>query len=154
MGYLLLNDSTVEDWWSIIHNKIKSAMDMFIPKKAIKLNTYKRSFQATPDLLSKIKLKRSAFKMYKKFPTSDNYNYYVNIRNRVKEETRKITKIKEKQIARDAKKNPKAFYQYISSKTKIKESVSNLIGNDGKTTENDEQTANVLLDFFLFCFYC
>ena len=145
---ILLYDSTVEDWWSIIYNKIKSAMDMFIPKKAIKLNTHKRSFQTTPDLLSKIKLKRSAFKMYKKFPTIDNYNYYVNIRNRVKEETRKITKNKEKQIARDAKKNPKAFYQYISSKTKIKESVSNLIGSDGKTTENDEQAANVLLDFF------
>ena len=40
------------------------------------------------------------------------------------------------------------MYQYLSSKTKPKEPVARLLDKDGKYTENDQEKATVLNDFF------
>ena len=100
-------------------------MDEYIPKKSFKPNPKKHTFPSTPDLLSKIHRKRVAFKTYKKYPTKSNYNIYAKLRNQVKWESRKALKQKEKKIALDSKNNPKALYQYVYSKTKTKENISN-----------------------------
>ena len=55
---------------------------------------------------------------------------------------------KEKRIAQQIKNNPKLFYQYVSSKIKGKENISNLLREDGTLTENDQQIAEVLKKFF------
>ena len=46
------------------------------------------------------------------------------------------------------KKNSKVFYQYVSSKIKGRESVSNLLKEDGTLTQNDHEIAEVLKSFF------
>ena len=51
-------------------------------------------------------------------------------------------------IAKDVKQNPKAFFNYISQKTKPKENVTNLINKDGNLTESDLEKAEVLNTFF------
>ena len=51
-------------------------------------------------------------------------------------------------MAREAKSNPKAFFQYVSSKIKRKEPIANLVKEDGTLTENDLGKAKVLSDFF------
>ena len=87
--------------------------------------------------------------MCKKYPTKENYDYYAKARNQVKWESRKLVKFKEAQLAKDAKYNSKRFFQYVSSKTKPKETVSNLKKDDGTLTENNCEKANVLNQFFL-----
>ena len=42
----------------------------------------------------------------------------------------------------------KAFFQYVASKKKSRESISNLTKKDGTLTEDDEGKARVLSDFF------
>ena len=51
-------------------------------------------------------------------------------------------------LALQVKSNPKAFYKYVSSKTKPKESVSNLCKGDGLLTDNDSEKAELLNNFF------
>ena len=129
--------------------KIFNEKDKFIPKKIYKNNFTKRTFSAPLTLLLRIKLKRAAFKTYKRFPTQSNYNEYVRLRNEVNTAVKKARKERELQIAREAKTNPKAFYQYVSAKTKTKEGVSNLTKEDGTLTLNNKEKAQVLSNFLV-----
>ena len=48
----------------------------------------------------------------------------------------------------DAKQNPKAFYEYATSKTKPKENVGKLKRDDGTLTDNDTEKCQMLNNFF------
>ena len=132
----------------ILDRIVTKACDKFIPKKAYRHNHIKRNFTAPPTLLLKLQLKRSAFKKYKQYPTIQNYNEYVRLRNDVKMAVKHAKKANEERIARDAKRNPKAFYQYVASKSKTKTGVCNLTKEDGTLTLNDSEKAEVLSNFF------
>ena len=146
---LLANDS-VDDWWGIISNKINEAIEKYVPKRNYKFtnNKPKRSFFAPTSLHDKFKCKRQAFKHYKKYPTQENYNRYAKFRNQVKWEVRKNKIEKEKSIAKKVKLNPKAFYQYIASKTKPKDSIPNIKKDNGELTDNDKDKCEALNAFF------
>ena len=138
----------VDTWWSTIDSIIDANVDKHVPTKRYRQNVFKRSFTAPVTLIERVRLKRKAFKTYKKFPTVENYNTYVKYRNQVKWQTRKAKRAREAKVASDAKKNPKAFFQYVASKIKSRESISNLTKKDGTLTEDDEGKARVLSDFF------
>ena len=55
----------------------------------------------------------------------------------------------EKLIVKGAKSNPKAFYNYVNSKTKMRVTVSDLINDiDSTVASNDKEKANALNIFF------
>ena len=158
---LLKEEESVDDWWDVIENTLTKAKDLFVPKKKLnpcfknpnaKKPPYKRAFAAPDSMLKKIKLKRYAFKTYKKFPTVKNYNIYAKYRNQVIWETRKAKVQKEAKLARDSKENPKAFFQYVNTKLKPKENISNLLKEDGTLTESDIEKCEVLNKFFASVF--
>ena len=95
-----------------------------------------------------MKLKRKAFKYYKKFPTVANYNLYARYRNQVKWESKKVKHANELKIDKDAKSNPKAFFRYAAFKTKNVEQVSHLKREDGTITEDETGKAEVLNELF------
>ena len=132
-----------------IESLINLSKDKHIPiKKKGRSVKVKRTFNLPETLHSKIVLKRKAFKYYKKYPTPSNFNKYVKIRNEVNIDTRLAQKDKELSVAKEAKTNPKALFNYISSKTKPKETISDLDKPNGEMTENDEEKSQVLNDFF------
>ena len=142
-------DGSVDEWWDVLSNVLKESMDMFVPKKVFRqAQSCKRSFSATPDLLSKIQTKRRAFKHYKKYPSQLNYFLYSQARNMVTWETRQAVQQREKVIASKVKTDPKSFYQYVTDRTKPKENISNLTKEDGSLTNSDSEKADVLLNFF------
>ena len=158
---VLKEEESVDDWWDVIENTLTKAKDLFVPKKKLnpcfknpnaKKPPYKRAFAAPDSMLKKIKLKRYAFKTYKKFPTVKNYNIYAKYRNQVIWETRKAKVQKEAKLARDSKENPKAFFQYVNTKLKPKENISNLLKEDGTLTESDIEKCEVLNKFFASVF--
>ena len=74
---------------------------------------------------------------------------YCKARNQVKRMTRQVRKNIEKDIAKQAKTNPKRFWNYVNSKTKTRQGISQLQMPDKKTmTENDSDKADVLLNHF------
>ena len=133
---------------STLDEVLTEAKDMFIPKKIYKKNYTRRTFSAPLTLLLRIKLKRTAFKNYKRYPTQSNYNEYIRLRNEVNTAVKKAKKERELKIASEVKSNPKAFYQYVSAKTKTKEGVSNLTKEDGTLTISNKEKAQVLSNFF------
>lgn len=145
----------VNESWAAINDVLQEAIEKYIPKIVISFNKKnKRAFNKTVPrtMLDKIHLKRRAHKLYKKFPTCTNYNSYAKARNQVKWESRRIVKAKEAKLAIDSKSNPKRFFQYIASKTRHKENISNLTKADGSLTETDKEKASVLNSFFCSVF--
>lgn len=51
-------------------------------------------------------------------------------------------------IAKKAKSDPKLLSKYISSKTKPKENIANLLNEQGILTTSDAEKCKVLNDFF------
>ena len=147
---ILKDEDDSDQWINGFSAVIMEAKDKFVPKRNLNSSAkkVKRHFQAPITLLDKIRLKRSAFKTYKKYPTLQNYNAYARARNQVKWEVKKAKKNKEQNIAQNIKNNPKLFFRYVNSKIKSKEGVSNLKKNDGNLTENDQEKTEVLNNFF------
>lgn len=144
-------EANVNVWKDNLEKIINDAQELYIPKITIKPSSSrrpKRTFSAPDTLLSKLQEKRKAFKYYKLFRTTSNYIKYCTIRNEVNAMVKEAKKNKELQIAKDAKKNPKALFKYISSKTKPKEAIANLIKDDKTLTTNDSEKSHVLNNFF------
>ena len=91
--------------------------------------------------------------------TSDGKRYeeYCKVRNQVRNLTRKAVINKEKEIAKEVKKNPKKFWQYTQSKTKTGTGISDLLMDEQNGTEiltkNDTDKANTLFSFFSCIYY-
>ena len=60
------------------------------------------------------------------YSTGHDYQEYAKARNAAKTETRRAVRDFEKEVAKQAKKNPKAFYRYVNSKLKTRTGVGNL----------------------------
>ena len=55
---------------------------------------------------------------------------------------------REVKLAKEAKSNPKAIYQYVSARTKPRETIPELSTPDGTYTKGDQQKSEVLNTFF------
>ena len=95
-----------------------------------------------------LKDKRYTFKLYKKCNSKKNLYNYNLARNKVSNKIKQMKRDKENKIAKNIKINPKAFYQYIASKTIVKEGVHELVNEDGKLAHNDVEKYNMINTFF------
>ena len=145
-------NETVDSCWNFIADKIHCAKELYIPKKKVKQFTCRRSFAATPSFLNLVRQKRAAFKHYKKYRTQENLDFYHTLRDRVNVDRKDIKIAKETTVASEAKNNPKAFYQYLSSKSKPKENIGKLENDKGELTDEDEEKTEILNNFFASVF--
>ena len=143
------NTMDVNSTWKVIHEELLYAIKTFIPTKKLCKNNQQRSKTINDDdLLHKLKNKKESFKFYKKYPSGTNLRSYCKARNAVTRGLRKASMNKEIQIAKTIKSNPKAFYQYISSKTTSKITIPDLLNCDGSLTTTDIEKCNTLNNFF------
>ena len=90
--------------------------------------------------------------LYRETRNEQHYIEYRRASNRVKTEVRKAVRDFERQIAREAKANPKAVYTYARSKMETCSAVADLERLDGTMTETDVDKAEVLNSFFTSVF--
>ena len=95
-----------------------------------------------------VKRKKEAYTKYRQSRDNADYVSYRRATNRVKTEVRKAVRTFEKRIAGEAKKNPKAFYNYARTKMKTRSGVSDLESADETTAHRDVEKAEVLNTFF------
>jgi hypothetical protein len=83
--------------------------------------------------------------------SSARYEEYCSIRNKVKGLVRAAKYNMEKEIASDAKGNPKRFWKYVNSKRKTKSGICELsteVNGETITARTDREKADMLADFF------
>ena len=102
--------------------------------------------------LDAIRNKHKKWLKYKYCMSQDNYDKYKNSRNIVTSELRKAKYMYEKDLTAKIKTDNKLFWGYVRSKTKTKTAVSNLTNSLDGLSKNDQETADILNDFFASVF--
>ena len=147
-------DKDTEATWFSFKEIIADLSNRFIPKS----NGFKPGSRPRKPLwmnekaLSLVKKKHAAFKRYLNTREGQDYKHYAKCRNQAKWAIRKAKRQYEKNIAMQAKTNPKAFYQYANSKLKSRSGIADLTQEDGSLTDSDYQKAEVLNKFFASVF--
>ena len=135
-----------EDNWQLLKNIIDEGMNRFIPKRT------KKDSKKTPwlnrDALDAIENKQRMWKKYQNCRSPASYQRYTRSRNKATYSVRKAKRNFERKIALDIKNDPKSFWNYVRSKTKVKTAVGNLLKPDGSMTNNEAEKAEVLNIFF------
>ena len=148
------------DYWNIAYFFMKSysicleilnrAQDKYIPKKTVAGGNKKKTQGITA--VKVIKKKHRAWQRYMETQSEEKYREYTRLRNKVKSITRRAQHELEKDIAHEVKNNPKRFWNYVKSRTKIKARIPDLFkdvkNHKAGMAETDEDKAQVLSSFF------
>ena len=134
------NDLNVEEMWESIHKIIMTSVSKNVPKST---NRKQKSIWMNSNALAKVRKKRDAYQRYLATKDGKDYLAYTKARNQVKHHCRKTVKEFERSLANEVKRNPKAFYKYAKSKSKVKEHIPTLITDD-QTADTDPTKADLL----------
>eukprot|EP00794_Sanderia_malayensis_P011225 gene11225-12404_t len=134
--------------WDLFSGRMRAEMDAAIPKTSPRVSKQKRPLWINSAALVKVKKKSSAYKRYMETKEGKDYCEYAKAWNQAKWACRSARKGFEKKIAKEAKDNPKAFFQYARGKLKTRTSIPDLQKSDGSTTKDDKEKAEALNRFF------
>ena len=156
---LLLNEKNVQSQWNIFDKIIKECENKHVPMKIIEMNRESKFKELLPEHIRlKIRKKHNLWKRFMETKLQKTYLEYCRVRNKVKNMIRPtcFRKQREKIISMDVKKNLKAFWKYISAKTKTRSCITVLHcdPNDesSRLTNNDSHKANLLNEYFASVF--
>ena len=146
----------VQKQWDIFVNKYHDIEQKYVPRKTVYINgqsSKKFSMPLNAKNLRMLKKKiRLWSKVRKNLASEEQEISYRRLKNQIRRLTRQGKKLLEKNIAKQAKSNPKSFWAYAQSKLKTRAGIPDLAKTDDKNkttfTSSDEEKANVLQDFF------
>ena len=144
-----LENKSVEQMWSIISQQIHTAVNWTVPHRNIRKNVKRRSpLWMNTTTMAMIKKKKRSYEKYLQTRDGKEYVEYTRARNQAKTQIRRAVREYEKDIAKKAKKDPKAFYKYVNTKLKTRNRITNLTGDDGTIISEDGDKAEVFSNFF------
>ena len=146
-----LSDKTVDERWTTTMGAINDATRKCIPKRRSNgkgIIKKMKPIWMDEKVTAAVKRKTEAYTKYRQSREGTDYINYRRAANRVKAEVRKAVRTFEKRIATEAKKNPKAFFNYAMSKMKTRTGVSDLEYPDGRMAHTDVEKAELLNSFF------
>ena len=148
----LLGGLSLEESWDCFADKINNSIRKYMPVSKTNSDTSKARPPMTRQCATAIKNKHCKWVRYKYNRTDSNFKLYKEARNKVSLELRKAKYSYEKDLALKIKDNNKLFWSYVRSKTKTKMSVSKLDKGNGELTNTDQETADVLNNYFASVF--
>ena len=89
------------------------------------------------EALTKVKKKYHAWKRYTATKHYKDYEAYIKLRNEATKGVRSAKRQFERRLAKEIKENPKGFWNYVRSKTKVKSGISDLVKENGDKTSSD-----------------
>ena len=141
-------EADVNKQWDYIKERILEAANKYIPKRRIKKD---RPNRINSEMRQLIKKKHRLWQRYREsnYYDDEKYRHYCRVRNKVRKATRYQQRCQEKEIADNAKSNPKKFWQYINRRTKTSTGIADLENiTTNRLTSNDKEKAEVLATFF------
>ena len=121
----------INQLWDHIIATLEQAQDLFIPSKVTKQSSNPKHQQGTAldhKTIRKIKKKHRSWQRHLETKSGEKYTEYRRLSNQVKKKlTKKAKRDAEREIAKEAKTNPKKFWKYISKKTKIRQGIPDLV---------------------------
>jgi len=149
---LYMNDAqnNIDESWNKFQTKIKQMEDKYIPLSKPRKKT--NEIPLEKEVVETIKEKNRLNKKFIETKDERIRQKYNKVRNKAGKMVRRARKNYEKNLAKEAKTNPKKVWKYINLKSKVKEGIGDLRKdtNNPKSekTKDDHEKANILADFF------
>jgi hypothetical protein len=138
---------SVEDCWTMFTEEVQNAKDSYIPERR------PRPAKVVPpwwnsSLRQAVEKKEQLYQRFLYTRRNKEYQEYTKQRNETTSKIRTAQREFERKLIYDFKSNPKPFYGYMRGKQKVRVGVSQLQKDDNTLTEDSQEAANVLNDFF------
>ena len=147
----VFNNKNAEECFSIFSNILNLAMKNNIPKQTFKFMKRKRLW-INRKAFRQRKKKINAFKRFRNQEMDMEAQVARRQANALSHLTDKLRKAFEKDLAKNAKKNPKGFWKYYKSLTKSKSDIGDILKSDGTTATDNKEKAEAFNDFFCSVF--
>ena len=143
-------DMSVDDMWGHIHGVIVAAVDKFVPHKSFNTGNFRRrkAVWMNDKVFAKVRKKRDAFQRYLLTRDGNDYLEYTKARNAAKAQARRAIRDYEKEVAKKAKNNPKAFYKFVNNKLRSSHRVNDILSGDGRLLSSDIDKAEEFNTYF------
>ena len=149
--YLKVDNNDIDDMWKRFHVKLLDLEDKYVPKLKIK-NKKKTEVPIDKETQNAVKEKNRLSRKFIRTKNQEDRKSYNRARNKVTKLVRKTRKQYERNIAKEAKANPKRIWKYINSKSKTRSGIGELckdpLDKKSERTDDDSEKANILADFF------
>jgi hypothetical protein len=140
------NNTTVEELWTVIKSNLNQLLDRFAPLKRIRVRG--RPPWCRAKVIKAKKRKGKAWKCYLLTSSHREWLGYRKARKKYQTVLRQCRDKYEESLAMRAKTNPKAFYNYVQSKSALRKTVGEVIDENGCPAITNVEKANVLLKHF------
>ena len=145
-----IRNKPTQEAWNMFESMMMGLIDRFVPKK--KPPRKKRNLYMTEEALKLRKKKERLWRRYLLTGRDIDYTEFSRCRNMLRNMTRNLKRTFENGLASKLKKNPKAFWAYVSSKVKTSPGIGTLKVGNGKLAETDQDKAHALNSHFVNVF--
>lgn len=142
-----LEGKSVNDMWEKFSDIINTCVTSFVPLYR-STECKKKAPWMSKETKKLIKKRNRAWTAYARNKSTKLFEVYKRLRNDTVSSSRKDKAQYQKKLVKRMKNSPKMFYSYVRSKQKNVVTVSRVCTTDGKLSENDEETAQILSDQF------
>jgi hypothetical protein len=144
-----LEGEEVEKSWDKMKEEMLNCMKKYVPRKQHRTRKCARWMKRK--ILKLIKGRERQWKRFKEKPSHENQSSYRRMRNDVCREIRKAKSDFEVKMADNIKEDPKSFYAYARSKSKVRTGIGPLKWDD-KMVDSSLEMARVLNEYFVSVF--
>ena len=146
----LFNERNVDQCWDDFCAKLLHLQETMILQVSAGKHTKPQWMDQRARLA--IRTKRSAWKKYMICRTDSNFDQYKKARNQFKLVSVNARRSFERTISEEVKVNPKAFWNYVSRKTKVASLQQKVKNERGELSRNSVETAEFLNSYFVSVF--
>ena len=143
-----LSDKSINEMWDKFSSILNKAVSDCIPKKNTSTNCKSKPLWMNKDATVAILAKKKAWKSYKYSRSQESYSQYALARDKCSKVVKDAKKSYEKKIACESKSNSKAFWKYVNSKRKTKDSIGVLNTPNNSAATTDQEKTETLNTFF------
>ena len=147
----LLDPLDMSDAWLQFRSIFQDALDNCVPTYKPK---EKKSLYSNSEVFSLKRKKNHLWKKYLSTRSLIDLANFKSVNNQLRSLTRNLRKDYEKNLAQGVRSRPKAFWQYVNSRTKVRPGVTELVSSDGSAIHSDTEMATHFNEYFSSVFTC
>ena len=141
-------NKNIEQMCACFTSTLLKAEEKWIPRVRKRINNSKNPQWLTNDIRHILIRKKHLYAKYKKSRSDNDYLLYVTAKRLCEREIRKSKRNLEVNISKQAKTDPKKFFQYIRSKKTVKDKIGPIKDTNNMLVSDNMNMATILNDFF------
>ena len=140
------SEGGIEDKWGTIKSNFTTLMDRHAPLKRVRRRGCPPWWRSRAEKAQR--RKAAAWRRYRESRGHTRYLQYKRARAQANKVQQHCRERYERRLAKGAKTNPKAYYNYVQSKASLRIEVGAVKNEQGRIAENPQEKAEVLLKAF------